>query len=600
MVEPDETLFNMEPGGVSNEDEQAMEDVESETLQEPLRERHPRREVGVNNETSQSEDKLSERPSAAVSDEPPSLFTRIFNLDGVNDEHLPSLYPVLPKDEDVIPVTKAFLPGQAGSMEIVSEAIQMSKSGHGVSERPVEVEEVEGLAAMENSDDVKVSGDVARLDTEEIVEVSPVDRQPLSQENGQLPTPEATQLSLIEESSKISVSSVTAQERPSETLGNATDEATIDLALMDAHALQPMDRGNIISLKDAAANVETRNTVTEAIDENKAKIHLEGNLNERAKDENVAQVVIETHTRSQTRQQNGSLESVVHEEGQSLEEVVRVSPRRSHRRGKSTSSTAEPPQTKDPTTPTRSWASVRQDEPVSARTDSSLSVVLDERTTPNVHDASIELAISALDSPVKQQHDLRSKELGTDRKLKLSRALRTELSEFTALRMLRYHLTQKLDVLGVATTAPQDPERAKGGPRHYLITFNITDQSIIPGGSQPVAEVQVFRPYKDALPIVKVGDGILLRNFTVIAVKNRGFALQSNDASSWAVFRSDGDEEVEIRGPPVELGEGEKKHIAILRSWYSELDSKAMEKINRANGDQGKAGSVRVLRRSFD
>jgi hypothetical protein len=606
LVQPDETLVNEEPGGASTEDEQAMEGVELETLpEEPLREKHALQVEG-NGDTSQSEEKVqdasalivetfSEQQITVVLEEPPSLFARMFNLDGANDERLPSLYPALPRDENITSVTEVSLPEKAENVEIVKQPIQMSKSGQDVSERTVEVEVVEKFVAVEDSDDVEVSGDVAKLHTEIAQEASPVASQPPSEDNGQLPTPEATQLSLMKESSKISISSVRAQEDSSVPLGSTPDEPTIDPALKDAP--QPMEEDSNILLKDTAANVETGNIGTEAIDENTAKIGLEENDIESARDEKVARVVIEAHnTRSRTRQRNGSLEPVAHEEIQSLEEVVRVSPRRSHRRGKSTSSNAESPLTKVPTTPTKPSTKVRLDKPVSARTDRSSSVILDERTTPKGHDASIELAMSALDSPVKQQHDLRSKEPGMDRKLKLTRALRTDLSEFTSLKMLRYHLTQKLDVLGVATTTPHDPERAKGGPRHYQIIFNITDQSIIPGGSQPVAEVQVFRPYKDALPIVKVGDGILLRNFTVIAVKNRGFSLQSNDASSWAVFRGD-EEEVEMRGPPVEFGEAEKNYIAMLRSWYIDLDSKAMEKINRANGDQGQASAAKGIRK---
>jgi hypothetical protein len=86
---------------------------------------------------------------------------------------------------------------------------------------------------------------------------------------------------------------------------------------------------------------------------------------------------------------------------------------------------------------------------------------------------------------------------------------------------------------------------------------------------------------------VKAGDGILLRNFLVVSVKGRGFGLKStqDEGSSWAVFK-DG-EEPEIRGPPVEYGESEKKHVTGLKSWYEDLDATAMAKINRANGDKG-------------
>ena len=153
------------------------------------------------------------------------------------------------------------------------------------------------------------------------------------------------------------------------------------------------------------------------------------------------------------------------------------------------------------------------------------------------------------------------------------------------MKVLRYHIKQKLDVLAVATTTPPQPQRAKGGPRQYSVTFNITDPTIAPSG---VTEVQVFRPYKEALPHVEAGDGILLRNFQVASVK-RGFALQSlpDEGSSWAVFKES--EDPEIRGPPVEFGVLEKNHIVQLKDWYQGLDSLSVQKINRANADKAKA-----------
>ncbi|KAI9047312.1 hypothetical protein LZ554_008759 [Drepanopeziza brunnea f. sp. 'monogermtubi'] len=201
----------------------------------------------------------------------------------------------------------------------------------------------------------------------------------------------------------------------------------------------------------------------------------------------------------------------------------------------------------------------------------------------NLRNAHIDSSEVASSSP--PQHNLRK--TGAELKLRLTRALRTELSEFTPLKVLRYHLNKKLDVLAVATTTPPEPQRAKGGPRHYQVTFNVTDPSTAPSG---VTEIQVFRPYKDALPIIKAGDGILLRNFQVIALSNRGFALRSHEeASSWAVFK--GDDEVEVRGPPVEYGDGEKRHVEQLKTWYESLDETGMAKISRANGDKA-AGSA--------
>ncbi|EKD13365.1 uncharacterized protein L3040_002775 [Drepanopeziza brunnea f. sp. 'multigermtubi'] len=201
----------------------------------------------------------------------------------------------------------------------------------------------------------------------------------------------------------------------------------------------------------------------------------------------------------------------------------------------------------------------------------------------NLRNAHIDTSEVASSSP--PQHNPRK--TGAELKLRLTRALRTELSEFTPLKVLRYHLNKKLDVLAVATTTPPEPQRAKGGPRHYQVTFNVTDPSTAPSG---VTEIQVFRPYKDALPIIKAGDGILLRNFQVIALSSRGFALRSHEeASSWAVFK--GDDEVEVRGPPVEYGDGEKRHFEQLKTWYESLDETGMAKISRANGDKA-AGSA--------
>lgn len=473
----------------------------------------------------------SEQPRANLPPPPPTLFAQMFNLDGANDERQPSLYPVLPTEKDAIPTSEAL------------------------------------LSETNSQPDVSVSD------------------QHLRHANGQLPTPDATQISLVKESSDVSLSSVKGQVLSLAPLQTTSDELTSDIALENAP--QRMEEDNVTSAYDTTVNIETETTGTEAVDEEIAQITLEVTKPAKTPGEKVTEAVIEAHnTRSRTRLQNGRPEPVIREELQVVEEVARVNPRRSHRRGRSTSSVPEPPQTKASTTPSKSATKARQDEPISARTDRSPSIILDERATPKGHDASIELAMSALDSPVKQHYALRSKQPSGDVKFKLTRALRTELSEFTSLKVLRFHMTQKLDILGIATTIPAEPERAKGGPRHYQITFNITDQSIAPGGSPPVTEVQVFRPYKDALPIVKVGDGILLRNFLVISVKNRGFALQSTDASSWAVFSGDEEEKVEVRGPPVEYGAGEQKHISMLRSWYSELEPAAMQKIIKANGDK--------------
>ncbi|OBT52313.1 hypothetical protein VE04_07809 [Pseudogymnoascus sp. 24MN13] len=116
----------------------------------------------------------------------------------------------------------------------------------------------------------------------------------------------------------------------------------------------------------------------------------------------------------------------------------------------------------------------------------------------------------------------------------LTKALRTNLSDFTPLKVLRHNLGKRLDVLAIATTAPPEAQRAKHGPRHYHLRFNVTDPSIAPTG---VVEIQVFRPYKEALPASRPATASVLRNFSVKAEKDKGFALRSEDSSSWAVFK---------------------------------------------------------------
>ncbi|OBT88569.1 hypothetical protein VE02_03975 [Pseudogymnoascus sp. 03VT05] len=166
----------------------------------------------------------------------------------------------------------------------------------------------------------------------------------------------------------------------------------------------------------------------------------------------------------------------------------------------------------------------------------------------------------------------------------LTKALRTNLSDFTPLKVLRHNLGKRLDVLAIATTAPPEAQRAKHGPRHYHLRFNVTDPSITPTG---VVEIQVFRPYKEALPDVEVGDGVLLRNFSVKAEKDKGFALRSEDSSSWAVFKRE--RVTECRGPPVEIGEGEEEYVARLKEWWGSRGEEFLARLGRVGESPGSA-----------
>ena len=265
------------------------------------------------------------------------------------------------------------------------------------------------------------------------------------------------------------------------------------------------------------------------------------------------------------------------------ETKVWTSPRRSQRIGRSTEPTSESTEVANQITPLSSRKSV---EAEGADDEELSSPIIEDQNTPNNgHDASIEMAMSALDSPTKQTYDLRRREPIVDLKLRLFRNLRTELVDYTALKVIRYHLNKKLDVLAIATTStPDKNHQSASGLGHWHTTFNITDASIAPSG---VTEIQISRPYQEALPIVQAGDGILLRNFVVHASKDRGFILRSekNEACSWAVFKDEQDK-AEMRGPPVEYDDREKNHILAMKEWFRSLDSVATAKLGRANANK--------------
>ncbi|KAK7623803.1 hypothetical protein IWX50DRAFT_632223 [Phyllosticta citricarpa] len=117
-----------------------------------------------------------------------------------------------------------------------------------------------------------------------------------------------------------------------------------------------------------------------------------------------------------------------------------------------------------------------------------------------------------------------------------SQGLRTSLGYFTSLSSLPQHLNSQaqMDVLAVCTRATKRPERATAGPKDYFTSFRIADESLNVGASS--VQVQVFRPWKAALPECDVGDAVLLRNFVLKSRKGK-VGLISGAESAWCVFR---------------------------------------------------------------
>lgn len=118
----------------------------------------------------------------------------------------------------------------------------------------------------------------------------------------------------------------------------------------------------------------------------------------------------------------------------------------------------------------------------------------------------------------------------------LSQGTRTSYSYFTPLSHLASYTNSQsgnVDVLAVCTAPNKAPVRATAGPRDYTSLFSVTDMSLENGTE---VRVQVFRPWKAALPECDVGDTVLLRGFQVKSRKGKP-CLISGQGSAWCVFR---------------------------------------------------------------
>ena len=143
----------------------------------------------------------------------------------------------------------------------------------------------------------------------------------------------------------------------------------------------------------------------------------------------------------------------------------------------------------------------------------------------------------------------------------------TRHAYFTPLGALAEHFSSVVDVFGVCTVASATM-RAKYGPKDYAMTVRLVDGSSV--ADPPL--VQIFRPFRQAMPRASEGDAVMLRSFRVISSK-RNFALISTAESAWAVWRaaSTASEPPEIRGPPVEYADNEVRHAHALLAWSRQL-----------------------------
>jgi hypothetical protein len=182
----------------------------------------------------------------------------------------------------------------------------------------------------------------------------------------------------------------------------------------------------------------------------------------------------------------------------------------------------------------------------------------DKRKSPNASRASV---TETDDFPL--QEDIFDRQLRSLAFIPQYDGAVTSLSEFPPLKAVRSLYRKSVDILAVVIQKQGPPERARSGNRDFFLSFRIGDPSCPEG-----LAVLVLRPYEDALPALKTGDGILLREFQILPYKGKK-TLQSTETSSWVVFTPSktGFKET-MSGPPVEYSSSERVVMTQLLKWW--------------------------------
>ncbi|KAH8908666.1 hypothetical protein BR93DRAFT_925747 [Coniochaeta sp. PMI_546] len=192
-------------------------------------------------------------------------------------------------------------------------------------------------------------------------------------------------------------------------------------------------------------------------------------------------------------------------------------------------------------------------------------------------DSSVAMAKAALGSPSKKGAE-RSSPVELPSRADFLRRLRITLAEFTPLKSLRHHKKGHPHVLAVVACDPPEPLRTKH--RDFHTTVMVTDASVAP---DQVVEVQFSELHKAYLPAVKQGDTMVLKNFEIVSLPGREFALKQRDEeSSWAVYDADYEVPGGRGGPDFEIQPAVKDYLHDLRVWYNDLDVLDREKLATA------------------
>lgn len=146
----------------------------------------------------------------------------------------------------------------------------------------------------------------------------------------------------------------------------------------------------------------------------------------------------------------------------------------------------------------------------------------------------------------------------------------TSLAYYPTLTQLHEYHGQLVDIIAACAEASTKPVKAKTGPRDWYTTTRLADTK----STSSKIPIQIFRPYKEALPEAHVGDVMILRNVKVQTAQHN-WTLISTDSSAWAVFKSNVEsramfDDVKSTGPQLEYGRGEVARVKELIRWWAE------------------------------
>ena len=176
---------------------------------------------------------------------------------------------------------------------------------------------------------------------------------------------------------------------------------------------------------------------------------------------------------------------------------------------------------------------------------------------------------------------------------------RTPLSYYVPLPLLHQHYKNRIDTVAICVVSTKIT-KVNRGRKDYMQTLYLTDPSSLPN-TTPITTAELYRPFNRALPSPAPGEVVLLRECEVAGRVN-DIKLKSTSTSAWAVWRrgdnNDDGLEMEVKGPPVEVGPEERGFIRELQAWWNSIDGEIKVKMEAAipSSAEGKEKGVETGR----